>query len=238
MNHAPSVAARPAPAQLRPATLDSASLAAPESAANLLAPTSRFAPTVRRLVVLIPDADTDESELAQQIWSMASRRELSVLLLGLSKNAGAGPRARRRLATLAALARDKTVHVETQLEIGGDWLQALRSVHRYSDLILCHAEQHLATGGVRRKPLSGWIAKELNEPVCVLADFYPGLPPDHLNPASRLIASAVPFFILFAFTALQILIHQATKGTASILLLSASVLIEYGLIGAWHFLVN
>jgi hypothetical protein len=238
MNHAPPLAARPAPAQLRPASLNSASIAAPESAAELLAPTSRFAPSVRRLVVLIPDADTDESELAQQIWSMASRRELSVLLLGLSKNAGSGPRARSRLATLAALTRDKTVHVEIKLEIGADWLQALRSVHRYSDLILCHAEQHIAAGGVRRKPLSRWIAKELNEPVCVLSDFYPGLPPDHVTPASRLIGGAVPFFLLFAFTALQILIHQTTKGPASILLLSASVLIEYGLIGAWYFLVN
>jgi hypothetical protein len=232
------MAARPAPAQLRPASLNSASLAAPESAANLLAPTSRFAPTVRRLVVLIPDADTDESGLAQQIWSIASRRELSVLLLGLSKNAGSGPRARSRLATLAALARDKTVYVETKLEIGADWLQALRGVHRHSDLIVCHAEQHIAQWGHRRKPLGHWIAKELNEPVCVLADFYPGLPPDHLSPASRFIAGAVPFLILFAFTAIQILIHQTTRGTASILLMSASVLIEYGLIGAWHFLVN
>ena len=238
MNHAPPITARPAPAQLRPASLDSASLAAPEAAANLLAPTGRFAPSVRRLVVLIPDADTDESELAQQIWSMASRRELSVLLLGLSKNAGSEPRARSRLATLAALARDKTVHVETKLEIGADWLQALRSIHRHSDLIVCHAEQHLAAGGIRRKPLSHWLAKELNEPVCVLADFYPGLPPDHLNPASRLIADAVPFLILLGFTTLQILIHQATRGTASIFLLSASVLIEYSLIGAWYFLIN
>ncbi len=238
MNHAPTIAARPAPAQLRPASLDSTALAAPEAAATLLAPTGRFAPSVRRLVVLVPDADTDESELAQQIWSMASRRELSVLLLGLSKNAGSGPRARRRLAALAALARDKTVYVEAKLEIGGDWLQALRNVHRHSDLIVCHAEQHVATRGLRRKPLSHWIAKELNEPVCVLADFYPDLPPDHISPASRLIAGAVPFLILFGFTALQVLIHQATTGTASILLLSASVLIEYGLIGAWHFLIN
>ncbi|MEK7326253.1 MAG: hypothetical protein AAB217_13435, partial [Chloroflexota bacterium] len=138
----------------------------------------------------------------------------------------------------AALARDKTVHVEIKLEIGADWLQALRSVHRYSDLIVCHVEQHIAQWGLRRKPLSHWIAKELNESVCVLTDFYPNLPPDHVNPASRLIAGAVPFLILFGFTALQILIHQTTKGTASILLLSASVLIEYSLIGAWHFLVN
>ncbi|MBI3242225.1 MAG: hypothetical protein HYZ49_08030 [Chloroflexi bacterium] len=238
MNHAPPVAARPAPAQLRPASLDSTSLATPQAAATLLSPTSRFAPTVRRLVILIPDADTDESLLARQIWSMASRRELSVLLLGLSRNAGSGPRARRRLATLAALARDKTVHVEIKLEIGADWLQALRSIHRYSDLIVCHAEQHLAQWGMRRKPLSHWIARELNESVCVLTDFYPHLPPDHVNPASRLIAGAVPFLILFGFTALQILIHQMTRGTASIILMSASVLIEYSLIGAWHFLIN
>ena len=55
--------------------------------AQPLVAASRLAPTIRRLVVLIPDADADETELSQHIWSMVGRRELSVLFLGLSRDA-------------------------------------------------------------------------------------------------------------------------------------------------------
>jgi hypothetical protein len=198
-------------------------------------PTSRFAPMMRRLVVLVPDADTDEAQLARQLWSIALQNELPVLLLGLNRDASSEPRARRRLATIASLARDARVHVDTRLEVGTDWIQAVRSVRRHSDLVVCHAEQHV---GIRRRPLSQWLTAELHEPICVLAGFYPGLPPDYDHPAARLLAAAIPFLIFLGFTALQVLIHQVTRGGIHNLLLSASVLVEYSLIGIWHHLFN
>src|SRR5574341_390636 len=108
---------------LRPSTLGTSTLAGARAQfkswlfVKPLSATSRFAPSVRRLVVLIPDAEADEAELAAHLWTMASSRQLAVLLLGICGDAGREPRARRRLATLAALIRDNTVHVETRLEV-------------------------------------------------------------------------------------------------------------------------
>ena len=199
---------------------------------------SRLAPTIRRLVVLIPDADTDETELSQHIWSMVGRRELSVLFLGLSRDARHGPRARRRLATLAALTRDASVHVEAKLVIGSDWLQVLHSVHRSGDMVVCHAEQHVLRWGFRREPWSQRLMLALNQPVRILVGFYPDLPPDHVGPFDRLLSLAVPIAIVAAFSGLQILIHLTFTETAYTVLMLASVVAEYGLIGLWRYLLD
>ncbi len=191
-------------------------------------------PPIRRLVVLIPDAETQEAELAQQLWTIAARGKLTVLLFGLRRNAGSVLSARRRLATLAALIAGPAVQVETRLAPDADWLPPLRRLRCSGDLVICHAEQRLARWGIWPNPVGEWLAGKLNAPVGVLAGFYPRLPPDHFHPASRFIAGAAPFIIFFSATALQILIHQTTWGWLSSLLLSASVVVEYGLIGIWY----
>jgi len=202
---------------------------------KLLAPLSRLAPPIRRLVVLIPDGDTYETELARQIWSIAQPYNLAVLLLGLSRDEAREPLVRRRLATLAALIRDEVVHVETRFEIGVDWLPLIRVIRRNSDLVVCHAEQRIARWGIQYQLLSQWLIAQMQQPVCVLAGFYPNLTPDHIHLTSRLIADAVPFAILIGFTALQILIHQRASHFAYTPLLSVSVVLECSLIGLWHF---
>jgi len=205
---------------------------------TLLPAVSDFAPTVRRLVILIPHADTDETKLSQRLWSMAARHELPVLLLGLSHEASHEPHLRRRLATLAALTRDAKVQVETKVVIGRDWIQAVRSVHRLSDRVVCHAEQQLIRRGLRREPLSQLLMSTLSQPVSVLTGFYPNLPPEDISFFSRLVSLILPLAIFAAFTGLQILIHLNTTGTAYTLLMSISVIVEYGLLGLWHYLFN
>ncbi|MBM4424314.1 MAG: hypothetical protein FJ030_13160 [Chloroflexi bacterium] len=191
---------------------------------------TRFAPTVRRLVVLIPDADTDESRLARQLWAMASRNDLPLLLLGVCHSPSGEPRARRRLAAIAALARDACVRAQIRLEVGADWITAARAVRRNSDLIVCHSEQQIARWGVRRRPLSQRLMAHFDEPVGVLTGFYPGLPLGH-----NALTASVPFIIFAAFTGLQILIHKIAGPSSYTLLMALSVLVEYGLIGFWQY---
>ena len=205
---------------------------------TLLPDVSHFAPAVRRLVILIPHADTDETKLSQRLWSMAAQHELPVLLLGLSHEASHEPRLRRRLATLAALTRDAKVHVETKVVIGRDWIQAVRSVHRLSDRVICHAEQRLIRRGLRYESLSQLLMLAFNQPVTVLVGFYPNLPPDNIGLFSRLLSIAIPLTLFAACTGLQILIHLNTTGTPYTLLMSISVIVEYGLLGLWHYLFN
>lgn len=206
--------------------------------ARPLLATSRFAPTTRRLVVLIPDVDTNEPELARQLWQMASARELGVLLLGTFEDVRREPRARRRLATLASLMRDERIHVETRLEAGQGWLAAIRTVLANGDLVVCHAEQHIARFGLGREPLSHWLMAKLGQPICELAGFYPELPPDYPDSFNQFVTIAVPVFIIAAFTVLEVFIHRTVSANVYTLAMSLAVVLEYGLVGAWYFLLN
>lgn len=197
-----------------------------------------FAPNVRRLVVLIPDVDTNEPELAHQLWQMASTHELAVLLLGTFEDVRREPRARRRLTTLAALMRDERLQVETRLEAGQGWLVAIRNVLAGGDLVVCHAEQQIARFGLGREPLSHWLMAKLGQPIFELAGFYPELPPDYPGPFNQLITIGVPIIIIAAFTVLEVFIHRLIAANIYILAMSLAVIVEYGLVGAWYFLLN
>jgi hypothetical protein len=203
-----------------------------------LTATSHFASATRRLVVLIPDVDTNEPELARYIWQLASTRELSVLLLGTFEDVRREPRARRRLATLASLMCDDRVQVETRLEAGQGWWLAIQTVLTNGDLVVCHAEQQVARLGVGREPLSRWLMARLNQPVCELAGFYPELPPELPGPVNQIITIGVPIFIIAAFTLLEVLIHQMVAANFYIPAMALAVVVEYGLVGAWYFLLN
>jgi hypothetical protein len=187
--------------------------------------------SLERLVVLVPDADTDEAQLAARVWSLASVRGLAVLLLGTCRQAGDAPRARRRLAVLAALVRDDRVRVDTRLDLESGWCDAVRSVRRSTDLVICHAEQWV-TGQGR---LSRLLSDEFRASLHVLSGFYPGLAPDSAGRPGSQPGLAVPALILVAFTALQFLIHRANLVQAEPLLLGLSVLAEYGLVGYWYW---
>ena len=208
------------------------------SLVELLSPAGGFAPSTRRLVVLIPDADTGESELAEHLWSIASVHGLAVLLIGIFRDPRREPRARRRLATLAALLRDEVVLVETKLETDTDWLTAIRSIRQPGDILLCHAELQILRWGFRRESLSRRLAREFNEPVYELSGFYPHLPSERSRLVSRAIAFGGSVLIVVLFTALEILIHQTTQAPVYTLLMSLCVLVEYGLLGVWACQLN
>ena len=199
---------------------------------------SPLALSARRLVVLIPDAETDESELAEHLWPIASAHGLAVLLISLCNDPRREPRTRRRLAALAALLRSDAAPVETKLETDTDWPAAVRSVRQPGDILVCHAELHVFHWGFRRKPLSRLLAREFDEPVYELSGFYPDLPLEHSGPVSRAIAFGGPILIVAAFTALEILIHWTTQAPAHTLLMSLCVLVEYSLLGVWAYQLN
>lgn len=85
----------------------------------------RSAPVVSRLLVLIPDADTDEGELARQLWQVAHQSALPMVLVSLLPDALHESQTRRRLANLTALIQDRQIKVETRLLAHSNWLSAL-----------------------------------------------------------------------------------------------------------------
>lgn len=210
----------------------------PSRAGALLIPGDQPLPPARRLVVLVPDTDVDESELATRIWSLASPRGLAVLYLGMIRDVRAESLTRRRLITLAAITRDDWAHVETRLELEGNWIQIVRRIWEPGDLIICHAEQALSGWSLNRKSLAQSLVAALNTPVYVLSGFYAGLPTEQPRWLARLLAWLPPLVILVIFFMLQVRITRGTTGWVQTALLCLSVIVEFGLIGAWeHFLI-
>jgi hypothetical protein len=204
----------------------------------LLFPADAPLPPARRLIVLVPEADVDEAELASRIWSLAAPRWLEVLFLGMYRGPESELRARRQLALLAAITRDERTRVDTRLEPGGDWPRAVRRIWQPGDLVVCHAEQALSGWDGGRKSLAQALMSALNTPVYVLSGFYPRLPTEQPNWLARLRAWLPPLAVLAIFITLQIRITQATTGWVQTALLCLSVVLEFGLIGAWeHFLI-
>lgn len=208
-------------------TLDSTVLASPPTAVLILPDDDRVAP-VRRLVVVVPDADVDESALAQCVWSLASTHEVGVLYVGMIPSPDEDSPARRRLATLAALTRDDRIAVDIQVQPDRDWLRVVQRVWHPGDWAALVADR--AEWG---KTLVSLIAA----PVYVLSGFQIA--------ASRR-PRRVPRFVMWTALALtvagvfiiQALVDRLTSGGARLALLSLSVIVEFGLIGLLNQLLS
>src|SRR6266498_4387835 len=103
-----------------------------------------------RLIVLIPE-DVDCSRVTRRIWELANTTGSTVQLLGLCRDTTEEMSLRRELVMVSALIQDAKIAVETRIEIGTNWLKAVKNNYRDGDMIVCIAEQSI---GIRRQPLS------------------------------------------------------------------------------------
>ena len=195
-------------------------------------------PGATRLLVLVPDLDVDEVDLAQRVWSLAEPRGLPVFYLGISAEPFRESLVRRRLATLAAITRDSRIQVDTRYLRAHNWLEAIQATCRAGDLIVSPPERALTlqSNGYRsgRKALSAVVGA----PVHLLPDSLFDTRPDRCPRRKRLVFWPVSLAILAGFFWLQVLIEQATSGSFQIMLLSVSVLAEGGLLLLWHTLTS
>jgi hypothetical protein len=224
------------PATARPAPAGVARPPRPGAPGALLIPAGRPLPAAQRLVVLVPDAMVDEAHLAAFIWALAAPQGLEVLLLGTPRRLDEQYRARRRLASIAAITRDDHVRVSSELISDKGWLAAVRQVWRPGDLVVCHAELTSARG-LRRRPLAPALVQALQGPVYVAAGLYPDLPHERRGWLAQASAWLPPVAIILGFLALQARLTAATSGGVQTVLLALSVMAEFALIAAWeHFL--
>ncbi len=186
-------------------------------------------PGASRLLVLVPDLDIDEVDLAQRVWSLAEPRGLPVLYLGISAEPDRESLVRRRLATLAAITRDNRIQVEMRCPPIHNWAEAIADVSRPGDLIVCPPEQ------ATFPPWNDHRSVRPNRaPVHVLPDLRVMRQPDRNHRLMRLVFWPVAVAILAACFWLQTRIDLSTEGIARIVLLSLSVVVEGGLLLFWH----
>jgi hypothetical protein len=182
-----------------------------------------------RLIVLVPDLEWDYIPAIHRIWELAYAQCAHVLLLSLSKDPRQELSLRRALATLSAMTQDGRIPVEASVEIGMNWLSAVKRNYRTGDTIVCFAEKPT---GLLHKPLSQILQSNLNIPVYVLADLFSQKP--KLNWFSHVIAWSGFIGIILGFCILQVRIIQLPADWFQNVSLILSIIPEFWLICVWN----
>ena len=184
-----------------------------------------------RLIVLI-SADSDYNAATRRVWELATATARRVLFLGLCRDTAQEPSLRRQLVIISALVGDGRVRTESKVEIGTDWVEAVKRNYQAGDMIVCFAEQR---AGLWHRPLSQILKSNFKAPVYLLS----GSPPQSLprsNWLSQIIVWSGSVGIIAGSFLLQIRITSLPEDWAQTTLLIISVLFETWLIWVWNSL--
>ncbi len=186
-----------------------------------------------RLIVLIPE-DVDYTRVTRRIWELANSTGSTVQLLGLCRDTTEEMSLRRELVTISALIQDAKIAVETKIEIGNNWLKAVKNNYRDGDMIVCIAEQSV---GIRRQPLSQLLESSMHTPVYILSKIRTPKPQAKLFP--KMIAAWLGFAgIMIGFFVLQVKVIQMSKGDFQTLMLLLLLIPEFWFIKIWNSLFS
>src|SRR5215208_818247 len=181
-----------------------------------------------RLVVLVPELEWDFIPAIHRIWSLADRQHARVLLISLCKDSRQASSLRRALIILCAMLQDGRIPVETNVEIGTNWVAVVRRHYQTDDMIVCFAEQR---AGLLQKPLSQILESNLMIPVYVVSGMY--VP----KPKSNLLAEVTVWLgsigMIAGFSLLQVKIMQVSEGWLQTLWLILVVISEIWSVCVW-----
>ena len=182
-----------------------------------------------RLIVLVP-FDSDYAAATRRIWELAVATCTRVLFLGLCQDMAEEPSLRRQLVTISALVGDGRVVAEAKVEIGTNWVNAVKRNYQAGDMIVCFAEQR---AGILHRPLSQILESKLNMPVYILSGLYTQDSPQS-NPFAQISAWMGSIGIIIGSSLLQIRIAATPQDWAQTTLLILSVVFEAWLIWVWN----
>lgn len=190
--------------------------------------------SIRRLVVLVPNVDINEVQLAREVWEMALAPRIAVLLVSLCSDLSEESLIKRRLINLAALIRDPRIVVETHIEYGRNWVRGVKSVFVEGDVIVCHEEQSV---GIKHTPLTE-VLRAVRAPVWTLSGYHPTDLPSRSRWQSTVIFWGVAIAIMAGFFYLQVQVNQITDSVAKYVVLCLSALAEIGSLSIWNSILS
>ena len=211
------------------ATLDSRQLA-PSFA---IPPDSVDTGPAHRLIVLMPSLEAESANIAQYIWELASSMGGGIQLLGLCQDAAQESSLRRQMISLAATIQAANISVESKIESGRNWLDAVKRHWQAGDVIVCFEGQ---TSGMDRHPLEEVLAANFDTTIHVLDGVHPN--GQRAQWLSTLFAWLGSLALLTGFFFLQVKLVQLHGDWAHTSLLYLSIFIEVGLILGWNSLFN
>lgn len=179
------------------------------------------------LIVLIPTG-IDYSAATRRIRELAHTANMHVSLLGLCKDSTEEPNLRRELVTMASLLQDGKIWAEANIEIGTNWIDAVKTCYQTGDVLVCFAEK---PAGRLRRPLSQILESNFKATVYVLSDLT--LPTSRSTIFSQLVAWLGFIGIILGFGILQTRIVSLPEGGLQSILLILSIIPEFWLIWTW-----
>jgi hypothetical protein len=124
--------------------------------------------------------------------------------------------------------QDGRIPVETNVEIGTNWVDVVKRNYQAGDMIVCFAEQR---AGLLQKPLSQILESNLIIPVYVVSGVY--IPKPQSNRLAEVAAWLGSIGMIAGFSLLQVKIMQVSEGWFQTLLLILVVIFETWLIWIW-----
>jgi hypothetical protein len=180
----------------------------------------------RRLVVLVPPGEVDETALARRVWQLAASSGLDILYLALSWDDAQTPYQRRRLAGMAALTCGQDVRAHACVSAEKDWRQALKRTLQAGDLLVCLASHKVPKYLVWRTPLGKQLARTAGVPVYLFEGFKIG-PTLQVRQALReALAWIISIFLMAAFFGVQAGIDRFAAEPLSTIGLFLTVVVE------------
>ena len=186
-----------------------------------------------RLLVLVPP-EFDDGAATRRIWELARATGRSVKLLSLCKDRVKEASLRRQLVMMSALVGHGGIAIEAKVEIGANWVEALKRNYQTGDIIVCFAEQRV---GFLNRPLNQILEEDLDMPIVILSGLYPQYR-SRLNLLSRISLWTGLISIITGAFFLQIQITALLRGWEQTTLLIFSVIAEFSLIWGWNHLFS
>jgi hypothetical protein len=181
-----------------------------------------------RLIVLVPP-DADCATVTRRICKLASETQSDVQLLGLCSNPTEELALRRQLITVTALIRDVRIYAEAKIEVGKNWLDAVKRNYQDGDAIVCITDPSI---GIRQRSFSQILESTLKAPIYILSETKPSQP----QPNFLIMLAAWSGFlgIIAGFFILQIKIVQESKDWTQAVILILILIPEFGALWLWN----
>jgi hypothetical protein len=190
--------------------------------------------STQRLIVLIPSSNVDDNDLMYRVCDLALPTHSQVLLLSLCSYPNEELRTRRQLVNMAGILQNNQISTKIQVEVGHDWVDALRVICHPGDLIVCHTEQQVEAG---RGPLRQIQSSDLRTPLYIIPDL--GWPGDAKTGLFARVAAWVGSIgILLAFFWIQVMIEKLARDWMQTILIYGSIVIEIACIWMWNSLIG
>ncbi len=181
-----------------------------------------------RLIVLVPPG-ADSTNVTRRICKLASETKSDVQLLGLCKDPAQELALRRELVTISALIQYAKVYVEMKVEVGANWLDAVKRNYQEGDAIVCITDQSI---GIRQRSFSQILESTLKAPIYILSETKPSQ--SHSNILTQVIAWSGFLGIIAGFFFLQMKIVQVSNDWTQSVILILVLIPEFGALWLWN----